>query len=223
MPNMCEGCGTKQASFGTPTERKARWCGGCGKAHDAIHLTGKMCEGCGTKQASFGTPTERKARWCGGCGKAHNAINLFAIMCEGCGAKQASFGTPTERKRRWCLGCSKAHGATSLRCGKAHGAINVTPHGAKRMRLDPPANLSTSKSTTPEAEAGADRRAHEGMASGDATSLLAALAFPCAAPVVAQRTGMPFFLDLTRFQRAPSLRFADSSELRTPIVAGVWL
>ena len=213
MPNMCEGCGTKQASFGTPTERKARWCGGCGKAHDAINLTGKMCEGCGAKQASFGTPTERKARWCVGCGKAHDAINLFAIMCEGCGAKQASFGTPTERKARWCSSC-----------GKAHGAINVTPHGAKRMRLDPPANLSTSKSTTPEAEAGADSdRAHEGMASGDATSLLAALAFPCAAPVVAQRTGMPFFLDLARFQRAPSLRFADSSDLRTTNVAGVWL
>ena len=28
---MCEGCGAKQACFGTPTERKRRWCSGCGK------------------------------------------------------------------------------------------------------------------------------------------------------------------------------------------------
>eukprot|EP01044_Picomonas_judraskeda_P015506 COSAG03_NODE_2608_length_2597_cov_7.244996_3_plen_300_part_00 len=154
--------------MGTPTERKSRWCGGCGKAHGAISLTGakKMCEGCGAKRASFGTPTERKSRWCGGCGKAHGAIHLSAKMCEGCGAKQANFGTPTERKRRWCGGC-----------GKAHGAIDLTYRGAKRMRLDPPANLSISSSTTPEADAVADGdRAHEGTASGDATSLLAVLA-----------------------------------------------
>jgi ribosomal protein S27E len=76
---MCEGCGAKQANFGTPTERKKRWCGGCGKAHGAISLlVAKMCEGCGAKQASFGTPTERKKRWCGGCGKGHGAINVKA-------------------------------------------------------------------------------------------------------------------------------------------------
>ena len=36
---MCEGCGAKKASFGTPLERKRRWCSGCGKlAHGAISL-----------------------------------------------------------------------------------------------------------------------------------------------------------------------------------------
>ena len=51
------------------------------------------------------------------------------------------------------------------------------PRGAKRVRVDPPADLWTSKSTTPEADAVADSdRAHEGLASGDATSLLAVLA-----------------------------------------------
>ena len=203
MTRMCEGCGAKRASFGTPTERKARWCGGCGKARGAINLAAKMCEGCGAKQATFGTPTERKKRWCGGCGKAHGAIQVNVTMCEGCGAKQANFGTATERKKRWCSGCGKAHGTIHLNakmcegcgakqagygtaterkrrwcggCGKAHGAIIVTHRGAKRMRLDPPANLSTSGSTTPGADPVADGdRAHEGMASGDATSLLAVL------------------------------------------------
>ena len=33
---LCEGCGVKEATFGTPTERKRRWCGGCGKAHGAM-------------------------------------------------------------------------------------------------------------------------------------------------------------------------------------------
>ena len=70
MSQLCEGCGTKQANFGTPTERKKRWCAACGKAHRAVNLKRqKMCEGCGTKQAGFGTPTERKKRWCGECGK----------------------------------------------------------------------------------------------------------------------------------------------------------
>jgi hypothetical protein len=199
---MCEGCGAKQPGFGTPTERQKRWCGGCGKAHGAISLYAKMCEGCGAKQAHFGTPTERKKRWCSGCGKAHGAINLAVKMCEGCGAKHASYGTPTERKRRWCGGCGNAHGAISLpaakkmcegcgakvasygtpterkhrwcgSCGKAHGAIIVKPRGAKRMRPDPPANLSTSSSGTPGADGDS---AHEGLASRDATSLLAELA-----------------------------------------------
>ena len=159
---MCEGCGAKQPGFGTPTERQKRWCGGCGKAHGAISLYAKMCEGCGAKQAHFGTPTERKKRWCSGCGEPHGAINLAVKMCEGCGAKVASYGTATERKRRWCGGC-----------GKAHGAIIVTHRGAKRMRPDPPANLSTSSSGTPGADGDS---AHEGLASRDATSLLAELA-----------------------------------------------
>ena len=79
---MCEGCGAKQACFGTPTERKRRWCSGCGKEHGAVSLGARMCEGCGAKQASFGTPTERERRWCGECGKSHGAINLTARMCE---------------------------------------------------------------------------------------------------------------------------------------------
>jgi hypothetical protein len=192
---MCEGCGAKSANFSMPTERQKRWCSGCGKAHGAINLTAKMCEGSGAKQAHFGTPTERKTRWSSGCGKAHGAINLAVKMCEGCGAKFANFGTPIERKHRWCGGCGKAHGAIHLTnkmcegwgakqahfgtpterkrrwcsgCGKAHGAIIVKPRGAKRMRPDPPANLSTSSSGTPVADGD---RAHEGLASGDATSL----------------------------------------------------
>ena len=64
MP-VCEGCGAKEATFGTPLERKRRWCRGCGKAPGAINLLNvKMCEGCGAKAASFGTPLERKRRWC---------------------------------------------------------------------------------------------------------------------------------------------------------------
>ena len=54
---LCEGCGVKTATFGTPTERERRWCGGCGKAHGAIMLAAKMCQGCGVKRAHFGTPT----------------------------------------------------------------------------------------------------------------------------------------------------------------------
>ena len=37
--DACEGCGTKQAAFGTPTERKKRWCYECGKAHGAVNAT----------------------------------------------------------------------------------------------------------------------------------------------------------------------------------------
>ena len=162
MPMMCEGCGAKAASFGTPTERKRRWCCSCGTAHGAVALSPcrTMCEGCGVKYASNGTATERKRRWCGGCGRVHGAIRLSnaAKMCEGCGAKRACFGTATERKRRWCD-----------RCGKAHGAINVNVSGTKRPRLDPPNSLL-------EGAAGAQvARARERMASGDATSLLLAM------------------------------------------------
>jgi hypothetical protein len=108
---MCEDCGTKHASFSTPSERKPRWCGPCGKAHGAVLSYAKMCEGCDTKFASFGTPTERKARWCGPCGKAHGAVNLSAKICEDCNTKQASYGTADERKKRWCANCGKAHNA----------------------------------------------------------------------------------------------------------------
>eukprot|EP01046_Picozoa_sp_COSAG06_P073052 COSAG06_NODE_21663_length_749_cov_1.713846_1_plen_59_part_10 len=59
MPSRCEDCGDLAPSYGTPTERKGRWCAGCGKSHGAVSL-GKMCEDCGAKQASYGTPTERK-------------------------------------------------------------------------------------------------------------------------------------------------------------------
>ena len=52
---MCAGCGVVVASFGT-TERKARWCGGCGKAHGAINLSAKMCEASGTKRLRQGRP-----------------------------------------------------------------------------------------------------------------------------------------------------------------------
>eukprot|EP01046_Picozoa_sp_COSAG06_P036370 COSAG06_NODE_4003_length_4670_cov_882.870488_2_plen_742_part_00 len=156
MSQLCEGCGTKQANFGTPTERKKRWCAACGKAHRVVNLKRqKMCEGCGTKHAGFGTPTERKKRWCAGCGKAHGAVNLSAHMCEGCGTKHASFGTPTERKKRWCGECGTAHGAVNLgthmcegcgtkhagfgtpterkkrwcrECGKAHDAVSLQAH-----------------------------------------------------------------------------------------------
>ena len=77
MPKMCEKCKDKRAHFGTPTERKNRWCGPCGKAHGAVNIHAEqMCEGCKEKHASFGTPTERKRRWCATCGKAHGAIAL---------------------------------------------------------------------------------------------------------------------------------------------------
>ena len=53
---MCEDCGSKAASFGTPTVRTKRWCAGCGKAHNAIRLTRqKMCEDCGNTRACYGT------------------------------------------------------------------------------------------------------------------------------------------------------------------------
>ena len=65
MSKMCEGCEAKRPSYGTPTERVARWCAACAKAHGAVRLSqAKMCEGCEAKQASFGTPTERVKRWC---------------------------------------------------------------------------------------------------------------------------------------------------------------
>jgi hypothetical protein len=87
---VCEGCGAKEAIFGTPLERKRRWCSGCGKAPGAINLNVKMCEGCGAKEAIFGTPLERKRRWCSGCGKAPGAINLNVKMCEGCDVRSSS-------------------------------------------------------------------------------------------------------------------------------------
>ena len=101
---MCEGCGTKQAGFGTLTERKKRWCCKCGKAHNAVNLTvQKLCEACGTRQAHFGTLTEGKKRWCGACGQAHGAVNLKTQrVCENCGTKTASSGTLAERER-WAL------------------------------------------------------------------------------------------------------------------------
>ena len=58
---LCEGCGAQKPTFGTPTERVRRWCGGCGKAHGPISLAARMCHGCGAKEAAFGTPTERIA------------------------------------------------------------------------------------------------------------------------------------------------------------------
>ena len=67
----------KQAHYGTEAQRKARWCGLCGKQHMAIRLTkNTMCEDCSVKQASFGNEDERKARWCGPCGGSHGAIRL---------------------------------------------------------------------------------------------------------------------------------------------------
>ena len=33
---MCEGCGAKQTGFGTPMERKRRWCSRCGEEHGAV-------------------------------------------------------------------------------------------------------------------------------------------------------------------------------------------
>ena len=87
---VCEGFRAKEATFGTPLERKRRWCRGCSKAHGAINLSVKMCEGCGAKKASFGTPTERERRWCGGCGKAHGAINLSVQVCVVCDVRSSS-------------------------------------------------------------------------------------------------------------------------------------
>ena len=92
--HVCEGCGAKEAIFGTPSERKRRWCRGCSKAPGAINLSVKMCEGCGAKEATFGTPLERKRRWCRGCSKAPGAINLNVKMCEGCDAVAASHASP---------------------------------------------------------------------------------------------------------------------------------
>ena len=45
MKKMCECCQVKQAKFGLPSDRKKRWCGGCGKTHGAVDLANKMCEG----------------------------------------------------------------------------------------------------------------------------------------------------------------------------------
>ena len=52
MPKMCEGCGVKRATFGTPTERERRWCGGCGKAHGAINLSVQVCVVCDVRSSS---------------------------------------------------------------------------------------------------------------------------------------------------------------------------
>ena len=78
---VCEGCGAKEATFGTPLERKRRWCRGCSKAPGAINLSVKMCEGCGAKEASFGTLLERKRRWCSGCGKLAHSRRLCRLRC----------------------------------------------------------------------------------------------------------------------------------------------
>ena len=116
MPTLCEeNCG-KQASFGLPTERRKRWCGGCAKSKGkgrAINLDAKLCEDCLLKTASFGLLSERKKRWCSGCGKGHGAVRLSKSqpkLCEDCGLKGASFGLLSERKRRWCGGCAKSKG-----------------------------------------------------------------------------------------------------------------
>eukprot|EP01046_Picozoa_sp_COSAG06_P046762 COSAG06_NODE_6674_length_2830_cov_6.665324_3_plen_326_part_01 len=96
---MCEACGTKHASYGTPAERKRRWCGRCGKTHGAICLNAQtMCETCGATWPSCGTPTERKARWCAGCGKAHGAISLSKkqLPAEATDADGAAAGAPVE-------------------------------------------------------------------------------------------------------------------------------
>ena len=46
---MCEGCGLKVPSHGLESERKRRWCVGCGRAKGALCLR-KYCEHCGLKQ-----------------------------------------------------------------------------------------------------------------------------------------------------------------------------
>ena len=65
MGLLCEDCHGKQPSYGTPEERKNRWCSPCGKKRGAIRLIQQaMCEDCHGKQPSYGTPEERKNRWC---------------------------------------------------------------------------------------------------------------------------------------------------------------
>ena len=72
-PKMCEGCGTKQPSYGLPAEGWRRWCSGCvaAEGNGAVLLQQqKMCEGCGLKHPCYGLPAERRARWCTGCAAA---------------------------------------------------------------------------------------------------------------------------------------------------------
>ena len=41
MVMMCEVCGTKHASYGTPMERKRWWYSSCGRQHDAVRVNGE--------------------------------------------------------------------------------------------------------------------------------------------------------------------------------------
>ena len=51
----CEDCKTKVPNFGTPEERKPRWCGVCSKTHPgAVNIRSKNCEDCASKQPSYG-------------------------------------------------------------------------------------------------------------------------------------------------------------------------
>ena len=58
---MCEGCGLKVPSHGLESERRRRWCVGCGRAKGALSLR-RYCEHCGLKQFA-GCPCRP------GCGK----------------------------------------------------------------------------------------------------------------------------------------------------------
>ena len=122
---MCEGCGAKKASFGTPSERKRRWCSGCSKAHGAINLNVKMCEGCGAKEANFGTPTEREKRWCSGCGKVHGAVSVDRKPCVGCKTKPSS--------KRW-----RGHKITTGECWRCWLARTGDEAGWVQFRASSP-------------------------------------------------------------------------------------
>eukprot|EP01050_Picozoa_sp_SAG11_P012188 SAG11_NODE_1340_length_5165_cov_3.807146_5_plen_94_part_01 len=74
--NMCEGCGSKQATYALAGEKRQRWCAACGKAHGAVDVANKMCEDCGSKWASYGLAGEKRKRWCAACRKAHGAVDV---------------------------------------------------------------------------------------------------------------------------------------------------
>ena len=133
----CE-CGKHRASFGLPSEKRARWCTSCpSKLPDAVDVRHKRCE-CGKSNPTFGFTHEKKPRWCKACpSKSPNAVGMCNKKCE-CGKSRPCYGLPCESRPRWCVACpEKLPNAINIRdkkceCGKRRPTFGLVDE--KRLR-----------------------------------------------------------------------------------------
>merc|ERR1740130_1713728 len=99
------------------SERKARWCAGCAKAHaGAVNLrqNSHACHDCGLKVRNYGLESERKARWCGACGKAHGAVHHRKWQ-----EASKARGVPPLLGQKREAGCASTGAATKRRLGQS--------------------------------------------------------------------------------------------------------